>query len=296
MSNETQQHTLRAMAKNYAGVHYWDHLDSQVCVKAADEIAALEAECERLRARVSELHSEVSAANERAGVAGDNRRFMQLERDALAAELAAIRAAGGAQVEVVAYQCGESGRLFSANFSLSKPEPLMRISQHGRIVAAMAAELEQARRTAEYWKQEHLAGNAVIEQLRAELEAARKQSPIGHVALGSHTGVVFYSHMPQLPDGTKLYALPPLAGQVSGQECRLGILGKAYDTPSVCRAYTYADQPDNVGAMKLGRAALSVRPGGDEIDAGLGLLDRLSREGYGVFQIAAIPGQEGSDV
>ena len=33
-----------------------------------------------------------------------------------------------------------------------------------------------------------------------------------------------------------------------------------------------------------------------EIDAGLGLLDRLFREGYGVFQIAAIPGQEGSDV
>lgn len=65
----------------------------------------------------------------------------------------------------------------------------------------------------------------LIDELEAELEAARKQSPIGHVALGSHTGVVFYSHMPQLPDGTKLYALPPLAGKVSVPEGWLIELG-----------------------------------------------------------------------
>jgi hypothetical protein len=78
MSNETQQHTLRAMAKNYAGVHYWDHLDSQVCVKAADEIAALEAECERLNDLIGASRRVASAVID--------------ERDALADELAAIKA------------------------------------------------------------------------------------------------------------------------------------------------------------------------------------------------------------
>lgn len=49
---QTQQHILRAMAMNYARPgpdHVWDRLDSEACAKAADEIAALEAERERLR-------------------------------------------------------------------------------------------------------------------------------------------------------------------------------------------------------------------------------------------------------
>lgn len=76
---------------------------------------------------------------------------------------------------------------------------------------------------------------------------------------------------------------------LSIQVCKLGRYGAAFDPASTHYAYIYADQPDNVGAMKIGRAALSVKPGGDEIDAGLCLLDRLSREGFGVFQIAATP-------
>ena len=44
----------------------------------------------------------------------------------------------------------------------------------------------------------------------------REAVAIGHVALGSHTGVVFYSHLPQLPDGAKLYALPPASPDVEG--------------------------------------------------------------------------------
>ena len=76
------------------------------------------------------------------------------------------------------------------------------------------------------------------------------------------------------------------------QVCKLGRYGAAFDPASTHYAYTYADQPDNVGAMKLGRAAMTFKPGGDEIDAGLSLLDRLSREGFGVFQIAASTGQE----
>lgn len=74
--------------------------------------------------------------------------------------------------------------------------------------------------------------------------------------------------------------------------CKLGRYGAAFDPASTHYAYTYTDQPDNVGAMKLGRAALGITPGGDVIDAGLSLLDRLSREGFGVFQIAAGTGQE----
>ena len=74
--------------------------------------------------------------------------------------------------------------------------------------------------------------------------------------------------------------------------CKLGRYGAAFDPASTHYAYTYTDQPDNLGAGKLGRAALGINPGGDLIDAGLSLLDRLSREGFGVFQIAAGTGQE----
>lgn len=74
--------------------------------------------------------------------------------------------------------------------------------------------------------------------------------------------------------------------------CKLGRYGAAFDPASTHYAYTYTDQPDNLGAGKLGRAALGINPGGDVIDAGLSLLDRLSREGFGVFQIAASTGQE----
>jgi hypothetical protein len=40
---ETQQYNLKAMAKNYADGHRWDHLDSEACIKAANEIAELRA-------------------------------------------------------------------------------------------------------------------------------------------------------------------------------------------------------------------------------------------------------------
>lgn len=76
---------------------------------------------------------------------------------------------------------------------------------------------------------------------------------------------------------------------LSIQFCKLGRLGAAYDGPQTRYAYTYTDQPDNVGAMKLGRAAAinATRNHGDEIDRGLHLLLQLQAEGFGVFQIAA---------
>lgn len=45
----TQQYTLRAMATNYKNGHSWDHLDSEVVTKAADEIKRLQEELEHAR-------------------------------------------------------------------------------------------------------------------------------------------------------------------------------------------------------------------------------------------------------
>lgn len=40
------------MASNYTNGHCWDHLDSEVVTKAADEISELQAELERLRSAI----------------------------------------------------------------------------------------------------------------------------------------------------------------------------------------------------------------------------------------------------
>ena len=67
----------------------------------------------------------------------------------------------------------------------------------------------------------------------------------------------------------------------------IGITGKAYDPPGKRRAYTYQEQPDNVGACRLGYAATQARSApGDAIDAGLALLQSLEERGFGVFELA----------
>lgn len=40
---------LRAMARNYANGHCWDHLDGEACLKAADRIEQLEAELANIK-------------------------------------------------------------------------------------------------------------------------------------------------------------------------------------------------------------------------------------------------------
>ena len=74
------------------------------------------------------------------------------------------------------------------------------------------------------------------------------------------------------------------------QVCKLGRYGAAFDLAGTHCAYTYSDQPDNAGAMKLGRAAAtsavkSLKSTGDGIDMGLNLLQALQDEGFGVFHI-----------
>lgn len=73
---------------------------------------------------------------------------------------------------------------------------------------------------------------------------------------------------------------------------KLGIYGKAFDSTQTCRAYTYREQPDNMGAGKIGRAAASTSLGGDNIDRGLSLLQQLQAQGFGVFELGEQ--QEGS--
>lgn len=78
---------------------------------------------------------------------------------------------------------------------------------------------------------------------------------------------------------------------------KLGITGKAYDDPETKRAYTYVDQPDNLAASKLGHASVkaSLPSVGDSIDRGLLLLRELQDQGFGVFELAPAPAQEGLD-
>jgi hypothetical protein len=71
--------------------------------------------------------------------------------------------------------------------------------------------------------------------------------------------------------------------------CFIGAKGSAFDLPTTKRAYTYAEQPGNVGASKLGRALETAArcSASDSIDAGLVLLKALQAEGFGVFQLGA---------
>jgi hypothetical protein len=79
------------------------------------------------------------------------------------------------------------------------------------------------------------------------------------------------------------------------QVCKLGTYGKAYDLPESKRAYTYAEQPDNLGASRVGSAlsAAIAASAGDQIDRGLALLRELQAKGFGVFELNAEPAQGG---
>lgn len=81
---------------------------------------------------------------------------------------------------------------------------------------------------------------------------------------------------------------------------QIGNTGSFYDPKGTRRAFTYADQPGNIVASKLGRATLSAAnaSAGDSIDRGLALLKSLHDQGFGVFQIGeyAAPPAQGIDL
>jgi len=63
------------------------------------------------------------------------------------------------------------------------------------------------------------------------------------------------------------------------------------------RLYTYAKQPNNQDAWRIGEACHAAQPGGDPIDQGLSLLQKLQDKGYGIFTIdaAMAAAQEGGN-
>ncbi|OQS40592.1 hypothetical protein [Chromobacterium haemolyticum] len=144
------------------------------------------------------------------------------------------------------------------------------------------------------------AAKAGHKELAAELQAAIRAAgetgiqglpapgePACHIAEASDEEVAIACTPAQrllLREGMQLYAAPVAGGAI--QVRKLGIFGKVYDDPQEKRAYTYADQPHNVAAWRLGRAAANVSAGGDHIDRGLSLLASLQAEGFGVFEMA----------
>ena len=112
---------------------------------------------------------------------------------------------------------------------------------------------------------------AIAEALRAALE----QEPIRLQCV--HCGTVYAE------------GVPPAVPEHEPVACFIGIRGSAFDAPTTKRAYTYAEQPGNVAASKLGKSLETAKhySAGDSIDAGLGLLKALQAEGFGVFQLGA---------
>jgi len=90
-----------------------------------------------------------------------------------------------------------------------------------------------------------------------------------------------------------IYAFGPIPPVQPAQQepvaCFIGTKGSAFDLPSTKRAYTYAEQPSNLPAYKLGKVVVSLnnKSFGDCLDAGLLLLKELQAEGFGVFDLGA---------
>ena len=61
------------------------------------------------------------------------------------------------------------------------------------------------------------------------------------------------------------------------------------------KVLTYRNQPDNVGAWRIGEACSKAEPGGDWIDHGLSLLQKLQEKGYGVIAIPAIDNAQATE-
>lgn len=68
--SETQQYKLKAMAKNYAGGHRWDHLDSDTCSKAAEEIGTLLTANQRLEGLLQRVQVSMSLDDTEWGYSG----------------------------------------------------------------------------------------------------------------------------------------------------------------------------------------------------------------------------------
>lgn len=171
---------------------------------------------------------------------------------------------------------------------------------------ARVAELEQSQGAEMF-----LTLTGEITQLKAKLAELEEQqsAPVAHRLINPQGEVMTDWHDGPPPEnftdlcgvamaGTRVELAFAQAGQVRAiQVYKLGIHGKAYDLPENKRAYTYAEQPDNLVASRLGHAYVetSLPYAGDSIDRGLILLRELQDIGFGVFELSAAPAQGGRD-
>jgi hypothetical protein len=68
---------------------------------------------------------------------------------------------------------------------------------------------------------------------------------------------------------------------------KVGCLGAAFDAPGTLHAYSYSDQPDDLGAHRLSRAVWAAfdRIQQSSGDSGLALLLELEGYGFGVYEL-----------
>ena len=171
MSNEVKRYIVASKDAHDFDLERIGPLAHERLMVCDTDYAALEAECERWK--------------ERCQYNADTAHAVATERDALTAELAAIRSAGGEVVEVVAYLLPDYAisRRLSTCSERKIGEPLMTVAQHQRIVAAMAAELERYKHLweLELSRAQTAENNSFhcaleLHAKETELEAARKQS------------------------------------------------------------------------------------------------------------------------
>jgi hypothetical protein len=120
------------------------------------------------------------------------------------------------------------------------------------------------------------------EALKLALEALENGKRVRNAEGGT-------KYQPDLEDNAITAIKQALAAPVQPVACFIGAKGSAFDLPETKRAYTYKEQPGNAVASKLGRAceAANKQRAGDNIDRGLGLLQELQKEGFGVFALGA---------
>lgn len=109
----------------------------------------------------------------------------------------------------------------------------------------------------------------------------------GHFYQGTRKVLRVLQDIQNLPVGTGVY-LGSGAKTGTTQPLILGMKGSAFDLPTQRRAYTYAEQPGNVAAWRIGEALAQASRGGDPIDAGLSLLRMLQERGFGVFELGDV--------
>ncbi|MFG0381057.1 hypothetical protein ACF8C6_08840 [Pseudomonas sp. zbq_18] len=153
------------------------------------------------------------------------------ERDALSAQLAAIRAAGGEVVEVVGCAAiaddGAVLDLSTVDFIMRhwqgqsgySVNPLMTVAQHQRITAAMAAELADAKSARDAYGQNAIDMQKQRDALRAELAEVKGREAVAWVNpkfLSSNDLLIYASHQQFSKEQVPLYAYPPASPDVEG--------------------------------------------------------------------------------